>query len=131
MLSKMQKDMLGTMILEYLKTGINDRRSIIRNKILNLLVDCDIDTFEIKFTIDIITRDKKDKRIKVVGIKNNSLFIKVDNMSIPLGHAWLRSDMIPEVLDYTHSDIDKEHKLNVMIKTYEWTDSKFEFTTIY
>ena len=45
MLSKMQKDMLGTMILEYLKTGINDRRSMIRNKILNILVDCDIDTF--------------------------------------------------------------------------------------
>ena len=130
MLSKMQKDMLGTMILEYLKSGISDRRSIIRNKILNLLVDCDIDTFEIKFTIDIITRDRYDKRVKVVGIKNNSLFIKVDNMSIPLGHAWLRSDMIPEVLDYKHSDIDKEHKLNVKIKTYEWTDSKFEFTTI-
>ena len=129
MLSKMQKDMLGTMILEYLKSGISDRRSIIRNKILNLLVDCDIDTFEIKFTIDIITRDRYDKRVKVVGIKNNSLFIKVDNMSIPLGHAWLRSDMIPEVLDYKHSDIDKEHKLNVKIKTYEWTDSKFEFTT--
>ena len=130
MLNKAQKDMLGTMILEYLKSGISDRRSMIRNKILNLLVDCDVDTFEIKFTIDIITRDKKDKRIKVVGIKNNSLFIKVDNMSIPLGHAWLRSDMIPEVLDYKHSDIDKEHKLNVKIKTYEWTDSKFEFTTI-
>ena len=130
MLSKMQKDMLGTMILEYLKSGISDRRSMIRNKILNLLVDCDIDTFEIKFTIDIITRDRYDKRVKVVGIKNNSLFIKVDNMSIPLGHAWLRSDMIPEVLDYKHSDIDKEHKLNVKIKTYEWTDSKFEFTTI-
>jgi hypothetical protein len=122
--------MLGTMILEYLKSGISDRRSMIRNKILNLLVDCDVDTFEIKFTIDIITRDKKDKRVKVVGIKNNSLFIKVDNMSIPLGHAWLRSDMIPEVLDYDHSDINKEHKLNVKIKTYEWTDSKFEFTTI-
>ena len=130
MLNKAQKDMLGTMILEYLKSGISDRRSMIRNKILNLLVDCDIDTFEIKFTIDIITRDRYDKRVKVVGIKNNSLFIKVDNMSIPLGHAWLRSDMIPEVLDYKHSDIDKEHKLNVKIKTYEWTDSKFEFTTI-
>ena len=130
MLNKMQKDMLGTMILEYLRSGISDRRSIIRNKILDILVDCDIDTFEIKFTIDIITRDRYDKRVKVVGIKNNSLFIKVDNMSIPLGHAWLRSDMIPEVLDYKHSDIDKEHKLNVKIKTYEWTDSKFEFTTI-
>ena len=130
MLNKAQKDMLGTMILEYLRYGISDRRSMIRNKILNLLVDCDIDTFEIKFTIDIITRDRYDKRVKVVGIKNNSLFIKVDNMSIPLGHAWLRSDMIPEVLDYKHSDIDKEHKLNVKIKTYEWTDSKFEFTTI-
>ena len=130
MLSKMQKDMLVAMLLEYLKTGMNDRRSVLRNKILNILVDCDIDTFEIKFTIDILTKDNKNKNVRVAGIKNNSLYIKVDDILIPLGHAWLRSDMIPEVLDYTHSDIDKEHKLNVMIKTYEWTDSKFEFTTI-
>ena len=131
MLNKMQKDMIRAIVREYIKTGSKDKKSTLRNKVLNILTNCDIDTFEIRFVIDILTKDNKNKNVRVAGIKNNSLYIKVDDILIPLGHAWLRSDMIPEVLDYTHSDIDKEHKLNVKIKTYEWTDSKFEFTTIY
>lgn len=130
MLSKMQKDMIRAIVRDYIKAGSKDKKSTLRNKILNILSNLDIDTYEIRFTIDILTKDNRNKNVRVAGIKNNSLYIKVDDILIPLGHAWLRSDMIPEVLDYKHSDIDKEHKLNVKIKTYEWTDSKFEFTTI-
>ena len=130
MLSKMQKDMIRAIVRDYIKAGSKDKKSTLRNKILNILSNLDIDTYEIRFTIDILTKDNRNKNVRVAGIKNNSLYIKVDDILIPLGHAWLRSDMIPEVLEYKRSDIDKEHKLNVKIKTYEWTDSKFEFTTI-
>lgn len=130
MLSKMQKDMIRAIVRDYIKAGSKDKKSTLRNKILNILSNLDIDTYEIRFTIDILTKDNRNKDVRVAGIKNNSLYIKVDDILIPLGHAWLRSDMIPEVLDYRRSDIDKEHRLNVKIKTYEWTDSKFEFTTI-
>jgi hypothetical protein len=130
MLSKMQKDMIRAIVRDYIKAGSKDKKSTLRNKILNILSNLDIDTYEIRFTIDILTKDNRNKNVRVAGIKNNSLYIKVDDILIPLGHAWLRSDMIPEVLDYRRSDIDKEHRLNVKIKTYEWTDSKFEFTTI-
>jgi hypothetical protein len=130
MLSKMQKDMIRAIVRDYIKAGSKDKKSTLRNKILNILSNLDIDAYEIRFTIDILTKDNRNKNVRVAGIKNNSLYIKVDDILIPLGHAWLRSDMIPEVLDYRRSDIDKEHKLNVKIKTYEWTDSKFEFTTI-
>lgn len=129
MLSKMQKDMIRAIVRDYIKAGSKDKKSTLRNKILNILSRLDIDTYEIRFTIDILTKDNRNKNVRVAGIKNNSLYIKVDDMLIPLGHAWLRSDMIPEVLEYRRSDIDKEHRLNVKIKTYEWTDSKFEFTT--
>ena len=130
MLNKMQKDMIRAIVRDYIKAGSKDKKSTLRNKILNILSNLDIDTYEIRFTIDILTKDNRNKNVRVAGIKNNSLYIKVDDILIPLGHAWLRSDMIPEVLEYKRSDIDKEHRLNVKIKTYEWTDSKFEFTTI-
>ena len=87
------------------------------------------------------------KVIKVIPYTDYTIEIHYSNKEIkmfdmkPLFKYEIYKPLINKNLFYTvkpfyntitwDNDIDKEHKLNVMIKTYEWTDSKFEFTTIY
>ena len=113
-----------------------------RNSVLKELCDNGI-TYNITVTLDAIGKDQYDQVTKVVGCHDIYMTYRDNNNkvhNVVLDHAWLRTDMIPEMKYIKWRDIkdnygnlrNKTVQLAVRVVSYVRPNGivKYEFTTI-